>query len=88
MGKKKCFDLKTLDLQIYVWNVTHFQVGTYHIWLYYLFTENTTQYNVTIKVSSWALQASQMRPLCCLAASGIKGQDMQGHTPEELIPQL
>ena len=53
-----------------------------------IYRDCTTQYNVTIKVSSWTLQASQMTPLCCLAASGIKGQDMQGHIPEEMIPQL
>jgi len=53
-----------------------------------IYGDCTTRYNVTTKLFSWTLQASQMRPLCCLAASTIKGQDMQGHIPEELMAQL
>jgi hypothetical protein len=47
MGGKKCFDLKTLDLQTDVWNVTHFQVGylPYSCTIYLQRLYNTIQFN-------------------------------------------
>lgn len=86
---KKCFDLKTLDLWTDVWDVTHLQEGDLQcITVLFIYRDCTTWYNVTIKVSSWTLQASQMRPLCCRDTLEIKGQDMYRHIAEELIPQL
>jgi hypothetical protein len=88
MGKKNVLTYKHWTYK-HVWNVTHFQVGNLpYIVVLSVYRDCTTRYNVTIKVSSWTLQVSQMRPLSCLATSRIKGQDMEGHISKELIPQL